>query len=255
MNEKELITYYNKFNEEKRLNSRHGKVEFITTIKYIEKYLKPNSKIIDVGAGAGRYSKYLYDLGYDVTPVELVKHNVRKIESLGLKAIQGNATNLSKFADNSFDMVLLFGPMYHLISDEEKIRALNEAKRICKKDGVIMISYIMNEYAVIRHGFMEKNIKNAINNNSLNNTYKIISKENDLYSYVRLDDINNYNNIVDLKRIEIISQDTLSNHLRQYINKLDDEEFNLYINYHLSICDKYENLGLSAHVLDILKKD
>ena len=255
MNEKELVTYYNKFNEEKRLDSRHGKIEFITTIKYIEKYLKPNMKIIDVGAGAGRYSKYLSDLGYDVTPVELVKHNVRKIEKLGLKAVQGNATNLSKFDDNTFDMVLLFGPLYHLISDEEKIKALNEAKRICKPNGIIMISYIMNEYAIIRHGFMEKTIADAISNNLIDKDFKIKSKENDLYSYVRLDDINNYNNIVWLDRIEIISQDTLSNHLRPYINKLTDEEFEIYIKYHLSICDRFENLGLSAHVLDIIKKN
>ena len=57
----ELEKYYNKFNEEKRLTSRHGQVEFITSMKYIHKYLPvdKSAKILDVGAGTGRYSVQL----------------------------------------------------------------------------------------------------------------------------------------------------------------------------------------------------
>lgn len=82
MNEENLIKYYNKFNEDKRLYTRHGLVEFLTSMKYIKKYLtgKDNAKIIDIGAGCGRYSIELSDLGYEVHAVELVKHNLRVIE-------------------------------------------------------------------------------------------------------------------------------------------------------------------------------
>ena len=134
MNEKELITYYNKFNEDKRLTTAHGQVEFLTSIKYIEKYLKKGDKIIDIGAGTGAYSIYFYDKGYDVTAVELVKHNLRIIEKKrpDLKTYNGNALNLSKYNDNSYDIVLIFGPMYHLISTDDKIKSLMEAKRIVK---------------------------------------------------------------------------------------------------------------------------
>ena len=76
----ELEKYYNKFNEEKRLKSRHGQVEFITSMKYIHKYLPKREhgqvKILDVGAGTGRYSVALAEEGYDVTAVELVKYNL-----------------------------------------------------------------------------------------------------------------------------------------------------------------------------------
>ena len=81
----ELEKYYNKFNEEKRLNSRHGKVEFITSMKYIHEYLEQmdSPKVLDVGAGTGRYSVSLAEEGYDVTAVELVKYNLGILKSKG----------------------------------------------------------------------------------------------------------------------------------------------------------------------------
>lgn len=259
MNEENLITYYNKFNEDKRLTHRHGIVEFNTTIKYILDILKTldNPKIIDVGAGTGKYSIYLNDLGYDVTAVELVKHNLMTLKSKNkdIKSYLGNATNLSKFSDNSFDMVLLFGPLYHLITTEEKLKALKEAKRIVKNGGYILISYYMNEYAIITHGFKDNNILSAIKNNEVDNSFHITPKETDLYSMVRLEDINYLKDKLNLTRVKILSQDGPSDYIRKVINKMDDETFNIYLKYHLSTCERSELLGASSHVLDMLKKD
>ncbi len=259
MNEENLITYYNKFNEDKRLTHRHGIVEFNTTIKYILDILKKldNPKIIDVGAGTGKYSIYLNDLGYDVTAVELVKHNLMTLKSKNkdIKSYLGNATNLSKFSDNSFDMVLLFGPLYHLITTEEKLKALKEAKRIVKNGGYILISYYMNEYAIITHGFKDNNILSAIKNNEVDNSFHITPKKTDLYSMVRLEDINYLKDELNLTRVKILSQDGPSDYIRKVINKMDDETFNIYLKYHLSTCERSELLGASSHVLDILKKD
>ena len=255
MNEENLINYYNKFYEEKRLKTRHGQVEFITTIKYIEKYLKPNSKILDIGAGSGTYSKYFQDKGYSVTAIELIKHNCKMIEEKGINVIQGNATDISFIKDNSYDIVLLFGPMYHLISNEEKIKALEEAKRVLKDDGLIFISYIMNDYAVIAHGFMEKAIIKSKNKKQIDDQFKITPKPTDLYSYVTIDDINYLNNIVNLKRIQLIAQDGAANYIRYYLNQLSEEEFNEFIKYHLLNCERLDLLGSSAHLLDIIKKD
>ena len=258
MNENELIKYYNKFNEDKRLNTKHGQIEYMTAMKYIKDYLKDmkDPKIIDIGAGTGKYSIALSQDGYDVTAVELVKHNLRVIENKNsnVKAYLGNATNLSKFDDNSFDIVLLFGPMYHLITKEEKLKALSEAKRIVKDNGYILISYCMNEYAVITYGFKEGNIKDCINNNMVDNNYHITPSNNDLYSMVRLEDINELNNIVNLKRVKIISQDGPTEYMKDIVNKMDEDTFNIFFDYHLSTCERKELLGASRHILDILQK-
>mgnify|MGYP004568483719 FL=1 len=258
MNTENLIKYYNKFNEDKRLTRRHGIIEYRTTIKYINKYLNTmtNPKIIDIGAGTGAYSIPLANEGYDVTAVELVKHNLMtlKNKSNKVKTYLGNAIDLSKFKDNTFDVVLLFGPMYHLISNEDKLKALSEAKRILKNNGLIFISYYMNEYAIITHGFIENTIKEDIKNNLIDNTFHITPKEDDLYSMVRLEDINYYKDTLNLKRVKILSQDGPTDYLRSTINKMDNETFELYYKYHLSICERKELLGSSSHVLDILKK-
>jgi len=254
MNEEALINYYNKFNEDKRLKTRHGNIEFITAIKYIEKYLKANDRICDIGAGTGAYSIYFKDKGYDVTAIELVKHNLKQIEmkNKDINCILGNATNLSMIKDDTYDITLLFGPMYHLLTMDEKIKALNEAKRITKKNGLIFISYCMNEYAIIKHGFIDHNILNERNN--IDDTFKIIKSDKDLYSYVRLEDINYLKDKLNLERINIIAQDGPAEYLKKEINAMDDKTYELFIKYHLSTCERSELLGASRHILDILKK-
>ena len=258
MNEENLINYYNKFNEDKRLTHRHGIVEYETAMKYIKEYLKNmnNPKIIDIGAGTGKYSVALANEGYNVTAVELVKHNLMtlKAKNSPVKAYLGNAINLTKFKDNSFDMVLLFGPLYHLISKENKLKALMEAKRIVKEDGLILVSYYMNEYAIITHGFKDNNILDAIKNKEVDDTFHVTPKETDLYSMVRLEDIDELNKLSNLKRIKILAQDGPSDYIRPIINKMDDKTFKTYLNYHFSACERKELLGASSHVLDILKK-
>lgn len=254
MNEENLKTYYNKFNEDKRLDTKHGQIEYLTSIKYIEKYLKKEDKIIDIGAGTGKYSKYFADNGYDVFAVELCKSNLREIEKKEIKCIQGNATNLKKIKDNEYNITILFGPMYHLISMEEKVKALEEAKRITKPGGYIFISYCMNEYAVITHAFIDNNIKESIDNNLIDSEYKITPKDDDLYSFVRLEDINYLKDKCNLKRVKILSQDGPTEYIKKVINKMNNYEFNTYFNYHLSICERPELLGAGRHILDILQK-
>lgn len=251
--------YYNKFNEDKRLLRRHGNVEFVTSMKYIHEYLgeDKNKKIIDIGAGTGRYSVALANEGYDVTAVELVKYNlgILKQKNSLVKAYHGNALKLSRFNDESFDITILFGPMYHLIKFEDKVKALKEAARVTKKGGVILVAYVMNEFSVITYGFKENNIIELIESGKIDEKYRVKPGEDDLYDYVRLEDINRINDeVTEVERLKIISADGPADYLRPVLNKMDDKTYEQFIRYHLATCERTELLGASAHTVDILLK-
>ena len=251
-----LQEYYNKFNEDKRLDSARGKVEYLTSMKYIHdilnKFDKP--KIIDVGAGTGKYCCALASEGYDVTAVELCKSNlgVLKAKKTSCKAYLGNALDLSRFKDESFEVCLLFGPLYHLHSFEDKLKALAEAKRVTKTNGYILVAYINNDYAIIEHGFRERNILKT--KRYIDDKWKISEEGNDLYSYVRVQDIDELNKNVGLIRDKIIAVDSISSLIREDLKKLNEEEFNFFMQYHLSLVERNDMLGTTFHYLDILKK-
>lgn len=254
-----LEDYYNKFNEEKRLLSRHGQVEYTVTMKYIHDCLShfDHPKILDIGAGTGRYSVALANEGYDVTAVELMKSNlgVLKAKKSTVKAIHGNALDLSMLKDEQFDCTLLFGPMYHLHTFEELCQALNEAKRVTKPNGYILVAYVMNDYSVITYAFIENHIHECLENGLLDEHFRIHEKEDDLYHQMRIEDIDKLNEAVHLKRIKIIAPDGPTDYMRPVLNAMDEETFQIFIRYQLAICERMELIGASSHTLDILKKE
>ena len=130
-----LIEHYSNYDDDSRLLPRHGSVEFLTTMRYIEKYIRPDDRILEIGAGTGRYSHTLARRGYAVDAVELVEHNIdvfrqNTMPEENITVTQGNALDLSVFPDESYDITLLLGPLYHLYTKEDKTRALNEAIRV-----------------------------------------------------------------------------------------------------------------------------
>lgn len=259
----ELEQYYNKFCEEKRLSRRHGMVEYITSMKYIHLCLDGMKesrhsaiKILDVGAGTGRYSVALAEEGYDVTAVELVKYNlgILKSKQSGVNAYQGNALDLSRFADNSFDLTLLFGPMYHLYCFEDKCQALSEAVRVTRPGGRVMVAYLMNEYGVLLYGFRDGHVQECLEDGRLDEEeFHCVSTPKDLYDYVRLEDIQKINEAVGVSRERILTPDGPANYMRQTLNAMDEQTFALFIKYHLSICERPDLIGAAAHTLDILQ--
>jgi len=241
---------YEIFDEDSRLNrSRAAKVEFITTVRAIESVHTPGARILDIGAGAGEYSLYFAKQGYDVTAVELSPANIAAFEKKitpehPVRLMQGNALDLSAFADASFDVVLLMGPLYHLANATDRDRAIAEAKRVCAKDGSIFFAFISNDMVVLtelsyRPQFFSEETYD-------HDSFKV---EDFPFVFFTLDQMREMlarNGIIIRREI---AADGVSELMQDAINALSDEDYAQYVRYHLYCSEKPEMLGRSSHLL------
>ena len=257
-----LIDFYSAYDEDNRLAAQHGSVEFLTTMRYIEKYLRPGDKVLEIGAGTGRYSHALARKGYSVDAVELVPHNIeifRKNTQPGehVTVTEGNALDLSAFADDSYDITLLLGPLYHLYSEEDKRQALQEAIRVTKPNGVIFAAHVISDGSLLDMGFMHGEIDVAayLRDGLLNaRTFAATSQPKDLFELVRKEDIDALMAAFPVRRLHYVASDGLSLLMREAIDKMDPEVFALYLKHHFVICERPDVVGLSSHVLDVFQK-
>lgn len=253
-----IENFYNSIEEDNRLfqDKRHY-VEYLTTIKYIFKYLKKGFKVLEVGAATGVYSRYIAKMGYEVHAIELLDSHIKvfksKIDSdMNITVNQGNALDLSMYKDNTFDIVLNLGPMYHLFNNLDKKQAVKESIRVLKPNGIIMFAYITDDALMINYGIMKDNLlEKGI---TFSNEYRFNDLEQEVFStfYVKeFDDLLGCFNVRHLKNVAI---DGLSPVLRDYINVMDEEKFNIYMDYHYKNCERKDLIGYSSHVLYIGKK-
>lgn len=257
-----LENYYANYDEEGRLTSKHGQVEYLTTMKYIHEVIGgiEKKRILEVGAGTGRYSIALAKEGHKVDALEYTEHNLEimnsKIRGLtNIRTHHGTALDLSRFEDESFDITLVLGPMYHLYTQEDKQKTMEEAIRVTKKDGHIFVAYCMNEATMIQYVFQKGNLWNCINNHMLTEDFECISEEKDLFELVRLEEIDELNgHFSNIKRVKIVAADGATNYMRECIDAMDDATFDLWMKYHLTICERIDLIGATHHSLDILKK-
>ncbi|MGM9664352.1 MAG: class I SAM-dependent methyltransferase [Eubacteriales bacterium] len=257
-----LENYYNSYDEENRLASRHGQVEYLTTMKYINIVLCdiPKPTILEIGAGTGRYSVTLAKQGYRVTAVELIAHNLELLKSKlngsePLTAIQGNAMDLSVLSDDKYDLTLMLGPMYHLYTREDKLKALSEAIRVTKPGGYILVAYCMNEPTVLQYIFEKNHLREVIDNDMITPDWHCISKPENVFELVRTEDISSMNACFPVKEIKLIATDGATNYMRKVIDAMDDETFAKWMDYHFAVCERQDLIGASHHTLSIIRKN
>ena len=259
--EDKIKQYYEGYDEDRRLikDNSHS-IEFITTAKYLDKYVSQSDKVIEVGAGTGRYSFYFAENGCEVTALELsekhvdIMKNRLKNKELNMKIHQGNALDLSKFEESTYDVVLCLGPIYHLSKEEDRTKCINEALRILKPGGYIAVAYI-SKFA--HFADMIKRNKDDINDIGLQSIIETGIDSNDpdaCFYFSTYDDIEKlmYNNKTE-KTIHI-STDGIADMLRGSINDFTDKEFELWMKYHLDTCENPNLIGYSKHCLYIGRK-
>lgn len=258
---RELSDFYSNYDEEGRLLSKHGKVEYLTTMRYVERYLQPGMRILEVGAATGRYSHALARMGYQVDAVELVQHNIDIFYSLTqpgehVTIRQGDARDLSTFENETFDMTLVLGPMYHLFTTEDQKRALQEAIRVTKTGGLIFAAYCGNEATMIQYCFgrgmlLEQRYRELVDPV----TFKASSDPAELFQLYRKEDVDALVGDLPVKRLHYVGTDMATNYMRDKVDAMNDELYELYLRYHFSICERADLVGASHHTLDILRKE
>ena len=162
---KSIEQFYNNASEETRLEKGMGIFEFDRIKTLISKHIyKDRSTIIDVGGGTGKYTAWLASLGHQAHLVEPVSKHIilaKKRASRSKKTFSihhGEAQNLP-FKNNTADLVILHGPLYHLQEEKERQRAIQEAQRICKSGGIILgvaINYTASTFVGLLNGLIHK---------------------------------------------------------------------------------------------------
>ncbi len=167
--------YYKYFDEKNRLiNTNSGKLEYVMTTDILEKNLPSEGNILDLGGGAGAYSFYLAEKGYQVYLADLsedlimmAKQQARESGDSNLISCDVvNAIDLSIYNDNQFDAILLLGPLYHLLEKDEREKCISEVRRVLKTGGIVFagfIPYLSGSIAIVDRYFGHPNQVNADN--------------------------------------------------------------------------------------------
>lgn len=245
--------------EDTRLSrSRHGQLEYLTTMKYIHQVISGKASIIEVGAGTGRYSVTLAKEGHEVTAIELVKSNLEllKQNSKGLENItvyQGDALDLSRFQDNTFDLTLVLGPLYHLYDEGDQHKALDEAIRVTKDGGTIMVAFL-SVHAILFDNYLQSNLCAGIEEN-FTEDYQVKHFAEQLFTGFNVDE---FEALLGNKPVEWITTVATDSVLELAEGRRDfamsDADFRVFAKYHLHNCEKRELLGCSSHLLYICRK-
>ena len=257
---KEIVSgFYDQADEDSRLKrSRHGQLEFATTMSYIHRYANEQSSVLEVGAGTGRYSIALAKEGMNVTAVELVESNldVLRKNSSGLKnlaSFREDATDLSRFADHSFDVTLLLGPMYHLYEEDEVNRAIDEAIRVTKPGGVIFFAFI-SVYAIMYANYLQGNW-DAGQKENFTEDYRIRHFKEQLFTGY---DVTEFEKLFEKKPVEWITTAGVDGILEPIEDRDDfsipDQDFDAFAAWYLHFAEKRELLGNTNHLLYICRK-
>lgn len=243
---------YEIFDEDQRLQSRVGRIEYQTTMTTIQSYLKPDMRILDVGAGTGAYSIPLAEQGYTVVAYEPAERNYavfcQKIadalwrERLDLH--QASSYDLHELQSESFDIVLLFGPLYHLSSVSDQMDVLSEAKRLIKAGGVIMVSFINHDMIAVTESVYDPA---WFDGDSYD--HQTLRIQDHPFIFLKIDECRSRLLDAGLRISREIASDGFSEMMGKQLNQMSETAYQQFCRWHASMCEKPEMLSATNHFL------
>lgn len=261
----EVVNYYENYREEDRITTNNARrIEFLTTVKRFDEIFKGKLDILDCAAGTGAYAFYLADKGHVLTATDITPRHISYIDkelkskpySMDTRVL--DATDMSCFADNSFDVVLNMGPFYHLTSEKLRQHCFEEALRVLRKGGYLATAYIPRLYlnqmiAMADDKYLDAQLLGRIRDTGVlkhddpkcfwtDTYYSSAAEMQDMYKKYGLEVVDHF------------AQDGLSPLFHNKVDEWDDEKFRTWFEYHLSVCSESSIIDMSNHVLIIGRK-
>ena len=172
---------------------------------------------------------------------------------MNIKAVQGNCIDLKMYKDDTFDITLILGPLYHLYDNEDINKAIKESIRVTKPGGKIFIAYITDDAVVLSYGVRKGNLKRL--KEMCDENWNIPKLKEEIFATYKIENFNKLIQQYNIEQLETIMTDGIAPNMQDYINNLDDEEFEIYLDYHFKNCDRKDLMGYSSHILEIVKKE
>lgn len=233
---KDVVSYYESYKEEDRLTTNNArKIEFVTTIRILDSIIGGNKNILDCAAGTGRYAFYFADKGHKVT-----------------------ATDMTCFDDETFDVVLNMGPLYHLTEEGKRYQCFTESLRVLKKGGLLVAAYIPRLYlnqmiAMSDIKYLDMEFLNQIKDTGIlkHEDPKCFWTDTYYSSYEEMEELFRKHAI---KTVKHFAQDGLLPMLKKKADQWNDEQFKIWCDYHCSVCEEKSIIGMSNHVVIVGRK-
>lgn len=260
---KTVKEYYDKCSGDE-WNRIAGRPEFLLTVRFMDRYIKSGDRVLDIGGGPGRYSLYLAKRGCDVTLFDLSDANIefakQKAAEQGvtIKTVCGDARVADCLLNEQYDHVLLMGPMYHLLEESDRIKAVNSALKLLKSNGVLFASFI-NMIAGMIYAMKFK--PDIISDQSENEFYNTLLKNQSFAGeaftqayFARQDEILPFMEKFQLKKLHFIGQESITSPCENNIMSQPQEIVNLWLDFCEKICEREDLLSWSEHLMFIGRK-
>ena len=260
-----VVESYENYREEDRLSTNNArKIEFLTTVRALDELIVGKKKILDCAAETGVYAFYLADRGHDVTATDITPRHIDVIrETLKDKPYEIDArvldaTDMSVFEDETFDVVLNMGPFYHLINEEDRKKCLQESLRVLKKDGLLITAYIPRYYvfqyvAMSNDYFLDVKLAKQLTETGILRHDDEKCYWTDTY-YATDEEMENLYREYGIEVIDHFSQDGATPHFSKKVDGWSEEQFKVWCDYHYSICRQKSLLGASNHAVIVGRK-
>jgi len=235
--------------------------EFLLTCRMLDRYIKSGDKVLDIGGGPGRYSFYLAGKSCDVTLFDLSPENVKFAvqqaaeQGVALHTAAGDARDVDKLIDDQFDHVLLMGPLYHLLEESDRSKAVNAAIKLLKPGGIIFVSFI-NLYSRMVYGMKidPDFVCSHFGKDYINALVDDKSFKGDLFFFAKQNEILPFMAQFPLEKLHLFGQEAITSPCENNIMAQPKEIVDLWLDLCEKIWEREDLLSWSEHLMYVGRK-